>query len=367
MIASIDFGQVNAIANVALVFVTVASILAIVVQIVLNRRRDTHSIFQASELHSGTEFPKIHATSGVPTLQQLTQGIQIDPKDQYRIRLIYKLGLDQFNHYMNNRDGVLADARNAMEELESQICKSEVACAENIGIALSAASEDDRQDAEMQYETLIPRAQVYAQHKRREVETLRTIARDMEKDVPRTDFTCVKSLIESGKLSLDSVLSELPIQWQDIRTTNEHVPRRRPVAKPPPREYIGTYFLKWDNTYLFDKHAELNGKWILSDKYRLIVPYQRENEFTYSQGLAFFQTRKREYIAFVDKGLSSEWITEYWRRDGFRDQQYILSREGQLPEQLHRAYRRNQRTIFLWTGAGIIAAIDVVMIAIIFI
>ena len=366
MIASIDFGQINAIANVALVFVTVASVVAIVVQTVLNRRKDAHDAFQTSELHSGIEFPKIHATSGVPTLQQLTQGIQIDPKDQYRIRLIYKLGLEQFNHYMNNRDGVLADARKAMEELRSQICHSEVECAENIGIALSATNGDDRQKVEVQYETLSPQAQVYAQHKRRETETLRTIARDMEKDVPRTDFTAVRSLIESGQLSLDSILSELPVQWQDIRITSERVQSRRPVRKPPPREYIGTYFLRRDNTYLFDKHAELDGKWLLSDKHRLIVPYQPENEFTYSRDPAFFQTRKREYIAFVDKGLSSEWITEYWRRDGFRDQQYTLARDGQLPEQLHRAYRRKQRTIVIWTATCIIGAIDAVMVVMIF-
>ena len=79
------------------------------------------------------ELPEIHATNGVPTLQQLIEGIQLDARKFGLARILYDLGLEQFNHYVNNRNGVVEESRSQMDNLAGTLSQSEIRDAEQIG------------------------------------------------------------------------------------------------------------------------------------------------------------------------------------------------------------------------------------------
>ena len=215
----------------------------------------------------------IQAPTGVLTLQQLTEDIEMDPKTAGLAQLLYDMGLEQFNHYVNNRDGVIEESRRKMVKLQKSLSQSEVSLSENIGVSLAAyRNQEQRQSAEVQFDNLGPLAQAYAQWKRREYEAEQRVARDLEKDVPGTDYTSVKTRIASGTVTLDSITSELPIPWQEIRTIDKKV--ETPTGKPPKREFLHTIFVTDDRGMLEDKKAEKDGDWIISDKHDMVVPYQ---------------------------------------------------------------------------------------------
>ena len=131
-------------------------------------------------LYPGKEFPAIHATNGIPTLRQLMEGIEVGPKRLGIAERLYEAGLAQFNHYVNNRDGVIETSRGQMTNLTNYLSQSEVALAERIGTSMASDSDDDQREAlQAQYDDLAPRAQIYAQYKRQEIDALRRIARDL--------------------------------------------------------------------------------------------------------------------------------------------------------------------------------------------
>ena len=72
------------------------------------------------------ESPTIQATNGVPTLGQLTSGLVLDAKKMGVAEQLYEAGLLQFNHYVNNRDGVIEESRREMESLANDLSKAEV-------------------------------------------------------------------------------------------------------------------------------------------------------------------------------------------------------------------------------------------------
>ncbi len=337
------------------------------IQLITTLRRRKNSVVNAKAtltVYPGTEFPNIHATSGVPTLEQLTQGKKVDPKDRRRARVLYEMGLAQFNHYVNNRDGVVAESRRAMESLVEQMDQAEVSLAGSTGIALAIADKDELPETLIQYNSLSPQAQIYAQHKRGEYEALRTIANDLLKNVPRTDYTSVKSRIESGDVFLSSIMSELPFPWQELRTLNEAGSRKTVVAKPPKREFIHTIFLTRDGRLLEDKRAERDGNWLRSEKHNMLVPFQEPAQVmrARSEGAPLVPTG--EWRIIVDSDPSQEWITEFWRQGGYRDQQYLLARDGQLPDQIRSAYRRKIVKTALWIVVAALAAVDIVVFTI---
>ena len=182
------------------------------------RRTDIKDVPSSAHLYGSRDHPGIHATSGVPTMQQLTQGVEMDAKRRGLAQEMYKLGLEQFNHYVNNRDGIIAEARDKMNELSNELDEAELSLAEEVGTALAAAIGGDQREAQARLQGLGPEAQIYAQSKRQEYEALQAIARDLECGVPRTDFTSVKSRIASGDAALDAIMSELPIMWQEMMT-----------------------------------------------------------------------------------------------------------------------------------------------------
>ena len=363
-------GQVIAAATVGLLLATVGLVIVGVLHLVTIRRHRKNRLADANPtltVYPGGEFPRIHATSSVPTLQQLTQDIQVAPDDRWRARLLYDMGLSRFNHYVNNRDGVVIESRLEMASLAEQMEQSEISLAESTGIALARADKDELPETLVQYNSLRPQTQIYVQHKRREHQALQTIANDLQKNVPRTDYTSVKSLIESGEVPLETIMSELPLPWQGLRTISEVESRKRIVVKPPRRDFIHTIFLTRDGRVLEDKRAERDGNWLRSDKHNMLVPYQEPAQVMRARDLGDYGVPTGESMLIVDRDPDPEWDTEFWRQGGYRDQQYLLARDGRLPEQIHTAYRQKQIRTALWVVSTILAIIDVVMLAKIFV
>ena len=50
------------------------------------------------EAYQVKEFPTIHATSGIPTLPQLMESMDLDARKLGLARRLYESGLAQFNH-----------------------------------------------------------------------------------------------------------------------------------------------------------------------------------------------------------------------------------------------------------------------------
>ena len=348
----------------ATMLMAILTVLILVVSIVawLFPRRLQQDVPPSVDLYGNREYPRIHATNGVPTMQQLTRGIEMDAKYRGLAQAMYNLGLKQFNRYVNNRDSIVAEARDKMNELSNQLNEAEISLAEEVGIALATVVDDDVPEAQVRLRGLGPEARIYAQSKRHEYEALQTIARDLECGVPRTDFTSVKSRIASGGVPLDAITSELPVMWQEIVTINERAEPVQSTRKPPKREYVHVLFLTKDQGELEDKKAERDGKWLHSHKHGMVVPYQEpvaDHEFVIGDRPPV-PTGKRKVI--IDSDPSSEWETELWRQGGYFDQQYLLHRNGQAPEQLRKAYRNRQMKRTAWGTNAILFAIILMML-----
>ena len=300
-------------------------------------------------LHRVRESPVIHSINGVPTFQQLTQGLVLNAKRRGLARRMYALGLEQFNHYSNNRDGIISEARDTMSNLQGQLSKAEISVANQVGVALVKCQKDILRVVRTQYEELSPQGQTYATCRRDEYKALQTIARDQEKGISRTDFGSVKSRIAEGNVPLVSITGELPIMWQDLMTLGERVESIETIGKPPKQQYVHILFLTRDGRVLEDKKAERDDKWLKSRKHRLVVPYQEPAEVyeLVEPGMAPVPTGKRMVI--LDRNAGTEWTTELWRQGGYMDQQYLFHRDGQAPEQLRTSYRRRRIGRFAWT------------------
>ena len=347
----------------ATMLMAILTVLILVVSILawLFPRRRQQDVPPSVDLYGNREYPRIHATNGVPTMQQLTRGIEMDAKYRGLAQAMYNLGLKQFNRYVNNRDSIIAEARDKMNELSNQLNEAEISLAEEVGIALATVVDDDVPEAQVRLQGLGPEARIYAQSKRHEYEALQTIARDLECGVPRTDFTSIKSRIASGGVPLDAITSELPIMWQEIVTINERAEPVQSTRKPPKREYVHVLFLTKDQGELEDKRAERDGKWLKSHKHGMVVPYQEPAEcYGFVRGdRPPVPTGKR--IVVIDSDPGTEWETELWRQGGYLDQQYLLHRNGQAPEQLRASYRRRQTRKIAWSIATVLIVVDVVM------
>ena len=168
----------------------------------------------------------------------------------------------------------------------------------------------------------------------------------------RTDFTSVKSRIASGDATLDAITSELPIMWQEIMTINERAEPIKSTGKPPKREYVPVMFLTKDKGTLVDKKAERDGKWLHSHKHRMVVPYQEP--IPAYKWIGDFPVSTGKRIVVIDRDPGTEWETELWRQGGYFDQQYLLYRHGQHPEQLRKAHRARQIRKVEWTIAAVL-------------
>ncbi len=361
-----EFSTSDWISIVGILAGLLVGIVAIIVSVLLHarserRQRQIESLVLQTRPYRYTEYPTIHATSGVPTLQQLKAGMELDARRQGLAESLYAVGLEQFNHYVNNRDGVIAESRREMKNLAKQLSQQEVSLAESVGHSLAVArGEEQLAVAEAQYELLPPQAQTYVRHKQWEIDAQRRIARDLEKNIPRTDYTSVKARIASGNVSLDLILSELPVSWQEIRNLNNTVERRRIARKPPKREFLHVVFMTQQGC-LEDKRAEKDDDWIVSAKHDIMVPYQDPVHRYLQVGEGMPQVYGSDVVVF-DHDPSSEWETEFWRQHGRLDQLYLRTKNGLTPEQLWRAYRRRQIKRIGWIFFFSVLAVDIILV-----
>ena len=313
------------------------------------------------KLYEVNDTATVHATSGTPSLQQLTAGTELDAKAQGLAESLYELGLQQYDHPVNNRDGAIDLARREMSRLARELSHEERKLAEQVGMALAKEDEQsERENADARYRGLSSTAKIYAQHKRSESEAQETIARDLEKRVPRTDYTSVKQRISSEETDLESVMTELPIMWQSIRTLNDKVERPKLVEKPPKPERFHVEFCMADGRILQDKRAEKDGDWLVSHKHSFLVPCPPPTqilEFN-DEGRAVATGKS---VLIINRDPSSEWETEFWRRGGYMDQTYRRAVAGTLPHQLRKAYRQRQIWRAQWCVIGILVMVNIVL------
>lgn len=315
------------------------------------------------EAYQAEELPIIHETNGVPTLSQLMAGIELDAKRLGIARRFYEFGLAQFNHYVNNRDWVIEESRRNMASLAGGLSQREMCLAESIGISLAANGDSEQIDAiQAQYRELSPQAQIYAQHKRHETGAMKSIARDLETNTPRTDYTSVKARIASGNVYLESIISELPILWQDIRTLDERAERPRVKGRPPKREFLHVMLVTRDRRLLEDKHAEKDGGWIVSNKHNIEVPYQAHMPILVHSGEGTPPVRKGEAV-FITHDQGNEMRTEFWRKGGRLDQVYTRSKNGMAPEQLRSAYRWRLINRAAWVASVALLIVEIILLA----
>ena len=359
MLEGVTSNQVIAIATTGLFLVGLAQVILKWTEV---QKRNSVENRPSPTLFSTKESPVIQATNGVPSFQQLTNGIQTDPKRMGFAERLYESGLAQFNRYVNNRDAVIEESRREMTSLTSHLSQTEVSLAGTVGKKLATdINEEQKVATQKQYLDLSPQGQILAQHKRNEIDALRTIARDLEKNVPRTDYTSVKERIASGNAPLDSIVSELPISWQDIRNLNDRVERPRFTEKPEKREFLHVMFITGDKGLLEDKRAEKDGDWIISDRHNMMVPYQKPVPRSQLREFGKPPVQIGE-VVIVNQDPSSEWETEFWRQGGRLDQVYLRAKRGMSPDQLWSAYRRRLIRRAVWTMAGVMTIVDVAII-----
>ena len=289
----------------------------------------------------------------------------MEPKVAGVAQILYEVGLAQYKRPVNNRDGTIQDSRREMGKLRSCLKTSEAESAKRIGdlLATSGDNVEQRRIAQTEYDQLPPLAQTYAQHKRREHETQRTIARDLEKGVPRTDYTDLRRRISSGTMSLGSILAELPIPWQGLPTLGSSVEKPLPSSKPPRKEFIHVIFVTKERGELEDKRAERDGEWIISNRHDMMVPYHEPAVLLeYADSLRAPVPVGKAVI--FSSNPTSEWETEFWRQGGRLDQTYLRARAGKDPEELRNAYRRLQIKRALWAVAGAMIVSDMIIVAV---
>ncbi len=308
------------------------------------------------------EIPKIHSVDGIPTLQHLTEGIELNRRQRAVADRLYGIGLEQFKHFVNNRDGVIEESRIEMAKLSQSVSQSDIALAEKVGIELATAKDDEqRRLAEEQYECLTAQAKVYAHYKQNETDAKQRNARDIETNTPRTDYTKVKSLIASGSETLDSILTSLPICWQEIRSINQRADRPKITGKPPEREFLHVEFMTRERGLLEDERAERDGAWIVSNKHRMEVPYQDPVPIYEFRRFSEPPVRTGERV-IVNQDPTSEWDTEFWRQGGRLDQVYLRARDGMSPEQLWKTYRRRQINRLGWILGSLVCVADIIIL-----
>ena len=293
--------------------------------------------------------PKVTDSVGTPSLQQLIQGLKLNSKVKKLAESLYGLGLEQYNHPVNNRDRIIRESREITTELATVLSLDELKLADAIGRDTRAlecgATETQQPTASL---LLSPNARTYAHHKKREALVLDSVARDLEKNVPRTDYTFLKKRIASGESSLEAIVDEIPIVWQSIQKLNEKSETPEVRGKPPKQERVVAEYHMSDGRVLRDKRAEIDGDWLTSHKYNFLTPCPPPTEIFHPTRLGRMP-RKVGEIREVRREPSNEWLTEFWRQGGYRDQVYLRARAGKLPHQLRRAYRRRQIRKIQWT------------------
>ena len=317
-----------------------------------------------ARLSDATTIPKLfhiyqdsimNDSAGTPSLQQLTQGMKLDAKTLRIAEALYELGLEQYNHPINNRDGLIRQSRKVMAELATTMSLEQLKLADDIGRQAASGEEPQREMIEL---ILSPAARTYAQHKKRDWQTSESIANDLQKNVPRTDYTFLKDRISSGEPKLEYIVDEFPIIWESIRELNEKIETPEVKDKPPKQAKVIAVFHMADGRRLRDKRAVIDGDWLTSHKYNFLTPCPRPIQCFHLNRQGEW-TPKGKKIYEIRRDPSSEWLTQFWRRGGYMDDVYCRAKAGMLPHQLRQAYRRRLIRRVQWSllAAGVIANI----------
>ena len=316
-----------------------------------------------TDVVSGMMQPtNIQAANGVPSLEQLLAGIDLDSDGMRVAESLYESGLEQFNHYLNNLDGVVAEAQSAMNTLKEELTDIELYLAKEVGIGLASAQEEERLRAVSKYDNSAPNVQIYAMHRRNERRAKLIIADALRRNVPRTDFTAVKNQIASGEVSLSAIVSELPCTWQDVTSMGQTVAFREPDGKPPNPEYVHALFITGDEGILEDKRAERDGKWIVSQRHDITAPYRQPvRQLTWKDPNRGAVPTGR-YVSLVTPHLTSAEDIEFWRKGGYGDSIYQRTKDGTLPWRWRRSYRRRQIKKLGWVITSVLFVADVVLV-----
>lgn len=339
---------------------TIAAIIVAAVAWRWPRGADLTEVALAIMPFSNTDYPNIHATSGVPSLDQLLAGINLDRKGMRVAMELYASGLAQYNHYLNNLDCVIAESQRVMRELKSDLANDELALAEKVGIGL-ASGQEKRCKAQSQYEDLAPKVQIYSGHRYRERVAQTAIASALRHNVHRTDFASVKKRIASGDVPLSAVVSELPIMWQDITAMHQKAEYQEPKEKPPKRERIHAIFVTSDMGVLEDKHVERDGNWMSSEKHDFLMPYQKPVPMLRFKDPGKPPVPTGKYVAVVNRKHGIEWDIEFWRRGGYLDSVYERSKKGMMPSQLRKSYLRRQVRKSVFLAACALWAVNIIL------
>ena len=297
-----------------------------------NATVETHGAFQAD--------------TAVTQLDFLISGMWFRSKREARLcKSLYDIGKKQFDHSVNNRSGAIRGARQSMADLRKIMAADDIRGAETLGIELARADSSKLAEVERRLEETPANTRLYAMHKKTEEETTLSIARDLEKGIPVTDYTEVKDLMAAGASSLSEVFGELPIPWQKIREIPW--PGSESIATARKPIYIPTSIHHAKLGLLYDKKAEPDGDWIVSHKYGVVYPYLGPTSVYEFRGEPPHFVKVREEYVITSDDYPPEWDTKLWGKGGYLDEALERAARGEDPPTLrHRRLRRRIRLAF---------------------
>lgn len=266
------------------------------------------------------------------SLEFLTQDIPLPTKRHKRLcYALYESGRAQFDAEPNNRMGIIEQAQRKMAMLGQNISSAERDAAESLGTTRARLPKEETGRVTGDIGNLSAEAQLYAWHKTIEVEALLSLARDLAKKIPITDYTEVKRRITEGA-SLAQVIDDLPIPWQKIRDIPWPMPESR--AKPTKPVYVPVTLVTVDGVFDDDK-AERDGEWIVSNKLGIVYPYLDMVPHYEFRNLNRPPVLSGKRLV-IDREAPPEWDTKFWRKGGYLDQVFLRAARGEDPSTLRR-------------------------------
>ena len=330
--------------------VTVGTLLVAGINLILNWRRDRreselHCLARVSQIAEAGRGAVHSQEDPVTQLDLLTTGMRLYSRQERSLcKRLYEIGKRQFDHRVNNRNYILQDARQKMAEIRRSENMEDIREAELLGIQLARMDDENSDEIGRRLEMLPASTRMYAMYKKIEEETALSIARDLEKGIPVTDYTEVKERMAAGA-SLPKVFEDLPIPWQKIREIPW--PERHRKTKPQSPIYIPTTIHHADLGLLHDKKAELDGEWLISHKYDIVYPYLGPTSvYKFIGDPPHLAKVGEKYVIASD--YPPEWETKLWRRGGYLDEVFERATRGEDPFSLRRRRLRRQRTLAIW-------------------
>lgn len=259
---------------------------------------------------------------------------------------LYDSGRAQFEVAINNRNGIIEKAQREMAELGSSLSDEELAAAKKLGIAKARSPEAEIVKVAWDLGNLLAKAQLYAEHKTIKEKTLLSLARDMGKGIPITDYTEVKKRLAEGA-SLAQVIDDLPIPWQKIREIPWPMPYSH--AKPTKPDYISVIKITEEGVSE-DNKAERDGEWVVSDKLDIVYPLLDmvpHYKFINPTGPPVLAGKS----LVITRDAPPEWETKLWGKGGYLDQVFLRAAKGEDPKTLRRKQLNSRiQWAFLVTG-----------------